>query len=68
MIKLLRYNRRRTICSNEKVELIDVRKQAQLRVSDNNQLKAIYTPVIVVAGMGECCNKLEVQIDRKSVV
>lgn len=36
------------ICSNEKVELIDVRKQAQLRVSDNNQLKAIYTPVIIM--------------------
>jgi peptide maturation system protein (TIGR04066 family) len=50
------------ICSNEKVALIDVRRQTQLRVSDNKQLKSIYTPVIVVAGMGECCNKLEVQM------
>ncbi len=53
------------ICKNEKVRLIDVRVQTQLQASDNNQLKPIYTPIIVVAGMGECCNKLEVQMFLK---
>lgn len=53
------------ICKNEKVRLIDVRVQTQLQASDNNQLKSINTPIIVVAGMGECCNKLEVQMFLK---
>lgn len=53
------------ICENEKIRFMDVRMQTQWQASNDNQLKSIHTPIITVASMGECCNKLEVQMYLK---
>lgn len=54
------------ICKQENVELIDKRNKVQGEEFLDRRLLRIETPVIFVAGMGEKCNKFEVQMFLKS--
>lgn len=54
------------ICKNENVELIDKRNKVQGEEFLDKRLQRIETPVVFVAGMGEKCNKFEVQMFLKS--
>lgn len=54
------------ICKEENVELIDKRSNVQGEELLDRRLLRIETPVVFVAGMGEKCNKFEVQMFLKS--
>lgn len=54
------------ICSKEQVELIDTRKQVQGEAFVDNRIRKIETPIILIAGMGEKCDKFSVQMFLKS--
>ena len=53
------------ICGKEQVELIDMRKYIKEGMNDK-RIKKIATPIILVAGMGEKCDKLSVQVFLQS--
>ncbi|MDE6252622.1 MAG: TIGR04066 family peptide maturation system protein [Lachnospiraceae bacterium] len=59
------YSRLVELCEEERVSLIDFRNQDQWQVVNDRHIKTINTPIVVVAGMGEHCNKLEVQLYLK---
>lgn len=50
------------LCRDENVQLVDIRNQSEEMITDDTRLKSIETPVVIIAGMGEHCNKLEVQM------
>lgn len=54
------------ICKKENVELIDKRYKVQGKELFDRRLQRIETPVVFVAGMGEKCNKFDVQMFLKT--
>lgn len=54
------------ICIKENVELIDKRNKVQGEELFDRRLQRIETPIVFVAGMGEKCNKFEVQMFLKA--
>ena len=54
------------LCKKENVELIDKRVKVQGEELFDRRLQRIETPVVFVSGMGEKCNKFDVQMFLKT--